>query len=58
MIKVKNVKYTYRESKYSIESIDIFAQLSVQKADYDSVLDALVKKKPECKDIRIVSFTI
>ena len=58
-MKVKNVKYSFIDSKYHELGpfVDFLAELEVPSFEYEDVVEVLKKKFPNLEDIKIMSFT-
>lgn len=56
-MKIKDIKYTYRDLKYDAICVNIMPSLEVKTSTYEDVFDALCNKIPNCSDLKIWSYT-
>ena len=54
---IKNVKFTFIDSKYKLGPyLDFLDFLEVSSADYDDIVQEILKSHPEYDNIKVMSF--
>ena len=56
-MKIKEVKYTYTDREYGMEYMEFDAELEVKSTDYDLIVEAIQRKHPDYREIKIMSST-
>ncbi len=56
-MKIKNVKFSYVESKYKLGPyVEFLAELEVPSTDYSCIVSVIEESHPEYEQVEIMSF--
>ena len=58
MTSIRNIKFTYIDNEYKIESTEFIPELEVENADYDTVIRSIQQHYPEYSQVKLLRFDI